>query len=136
MTPLIGTLSGEISATKKSLALGVINFPGKIRNVIASVSTAGKNDSSVPTVTVDVMINGTTIFTTKPIIAHVSGETAQHKTTYSEAGDTGITAPVIDEDANTFAIGDIITWTATYSGSTTPTTKMANVNIVVEVQPV
>lgn len=134
MVPFVDSISGEISATTVR-NLGVANFAGKVKRTIIGVSTAGKDDSDQPTLTVDVRINGTTIFTTKPVLAAVSGEASQHKTTWGEAADTGITAEVINEAACSFNIGDVIDWTAIYSGAGGPTTKMANVSIVVEVEP-
>ena len=133
--PFVDGVSGEFTNSGEVRILGVAAFAGKVVNVIGSVAGSGKNDSSVPTVTFDVAINGTSIFTTKPIIAHVSGEVNQHKTSYDEADDTGITAAVINEDANTFAIGDILTWTAKYSGAAVPTTKIKSPSILVEVEP-
>lgn len=134
MVPFADSISGEIAATTVR-NLGVANFAGKVKRTIIGVSTAGKDDSDQPTVTVDVRINGTSIYSTQPVIAAVSGEVAQHKTTWSEAADTGITDEVINEAANSFEIGDVFDWTAKYSGAGSPTTKMANVSIVVEVEP-
>ena len=133
--PFVDGISGEFVNSGEVRILGVAGFAGKVTNVIASVASSGKNSTSVPTVTFNVAINGTSVFTTKPIIAHVSGEAAQHKTTYEEAADTGITAAVIDEDNNIFAIGDILTWTATYSGAAAPTTKIRSPSILVEIGP-
>jgi hypothetical protein len=133
MLPFRDSISGEIAATTVR-NLGVANFAGKVVQTILAVSTCGK-DNTAPKVTADVRINGTSIFTTKPAIAHVSGEVAQHKTSYAEAADTGITAEVIDESANSFEIGDVLDWSAIYSGNANPTTKMANVSIIVEVEP-
>ena len=136
MVPFTDAVSGEFTSSGEVRTLGVANFAGKVTKTIVSVASSGKNDSSAPTLTVDVAINGTSIFTTKPVIAHVSGEVAQHKTTYTEADDTGITAEVINQSACSFSIGDLLTWTAKYSGAASPTTKIKSIGIVVEVEPV
>ncbi len=135
MPPFRDTISGEVT-TGVNKTLGVANIKGKIIEVIASVSTCGKDDSSVPSGTFNVYINGTSCLSTAAIIAHVSGEAAQFKTTWSEASDTGITQAVINNAANDVSIGDIISWRFTYSGNNSPTTKMANPSIIVEIDPV
>ena len=82
-------------------------------------------------------INKVSIFTTKPSIGHVSGESATigQKTTWAEAGDTGIIQPVINQATASFVIGDVLDWTAIYSGSGSPTEKIQSPGIVVEVEP-
>jgi hypothetical protein len=134
MAPLVGSISGEIT-TSSRLVLGTTRYKGRVTDVVMSVLNAGKNDATVPTLTGNVRINGTTIFSTQPVIAHVSGEAAQQKTTHTDAADTGITAHVINESANTFSPGDVIVWDALYSGNTGPTTKMNNASVLVEVEP-
>jgi hypothetical protein len=136
MIPFVDAISGEFVSSGEVRTLGVANFTGKVVRTIESVAASGKNDSSVPKVTFDVAIDGVSIFTTKPVIAHVSGELSQHKTTFSEADDTGITTEVINQSSCEFAIGSILTWTAVYSGAANPTTKIKNPSIIVEVEPV
>jgi hypothetical protein len=58
-----------------------------------------------------------------------------HKTTDAEAADTGITAAVVDQSANTVVRGDVISYAIEYSGNTSPTTKMKNVTMLVEFDP-
>ena len=134
MAPFVGVVSGEITTTSR-IVLGTTRYKGRVTDVVMSVLNAGKADSSVPTITGEVRINGTSIFTTRPSIVHVSGEAAQQKTTHTDAADTGIGAPVINESANTFSPGDVLVWDLLYSGSTNPTTKMNNAAILVEVEP-
>ena len=137
LPPFRGTISGEVVAASGGyFTLGVANIRGKIVRVVASVSTAGKAASQVPTGTFDVRINGTTALSNNPVIAHVSGEAAQHKTTWSEAGDTGITKAVVNNAACDFGVGDILSWNFAYTGSDSPTAKMANPSIVVETDPI
>ncbi len=131
--PFQDAISGEVAATIDR-TLGVARFAAKVSGVVISVPTAGKGHPS-PTITIDVRINNVSIFSTKPIITYISGEAVSFKTTFDEAEDTGITAAVINEAANTMAIGDILTWQAQYSGDATPETKMRGPSILVEVEP-
>ena len=137
MPPFKDTISGEIvTASRADRTLGIANIAGKIIGLIASVSTCGKRDSSEPTGTFDVKINGVSALSTKAVIAHVSGEAAQFKTTWSEAADTGITQAVVNNAACDLAIGDLVTWQFVYTGNDSPTVKMANPTIIVEVDPI
>lgn len=135
LPPLMGFVSGEVSASKPGLPLGVARCTGKVVGVTFSVLSAGKNNTSVPTGTATVYVNGAAVCSTNPSIVHVSGETAQQKTTASSAGDTGVTEAVIDHTANSFSVGDVFTWDFTYVGSTSPTTKMNTPSIIVELDP-
>lgn len=135
MTPLMGYISGEVSASTGQMPLGLARFPGRITGVYMSVGECGKRDSDVPRISGEVYINGVSCLTTVPAIGHVSGETSQQKTTFSDAADTGIQAAVINSSANTLAVGDVVTWKVTYSGNTSPNTKVRNPCILVEVTP-
>jgi hypothetical protein len=135
LAPLMGTVSGEVSANKPGLPLGVARSAGKVTAVVFSVLTAGKRDTDCPSGEVDVMINGTSVLTTKPSIRHLSGEASQQKTTHPAAADAGVTAAVIDHDNNTFSAGDVFTWNFAYSGNTSPNTKMNAPVVYVELVP-
>lgn len=134
LPPFMDALSGEISADK-NLPLGIARYRGKIKSVNLGVRVSGKNDSDSPAIEADVKINGVSALSTKPKIAHVSGELSQQKTTYPEAADTGITDAVINQSANTFSAGDVLTWKVIYTGAASPTTKIADAFIIVEVEP-
>lgn len=136
--PLVDVISGEFSATVNR-PLGVARFKGRVKNVILSIANDGSDGtaSNTPRVSGEVYINKTSIFTTVPSIGHVSGESASlgHKTSFDEAGDTGVIQPVINENANTFEVGDIFTWTAIYSGASSPNVKIQSPGIIVELEP-
>ena len=85
MPPLYGFVSGEITASQMGNTLGVARFDGAIVGVYGSVLASGKDDTNALSVEFDVKINGTSVLTTKPKIAHVSGEASQFKTTFPEA---------------------------------------------------
>lgn len=135
LPPMFAVVSGEFAASKREAILGIVRHPGRISGVIMSAASAGKADSQVPTATGYVYINGVSCLSTSPVIAAVSGEAAAHKTTDTEAADTGVTAAVVNQAANSVSRGDVITYTIEYSGSTSPTTKMKSVGMLVEFDP-
>jgi exosome complex RNA-binding protein Csl4 len=129
--------SGEFTVPKE-LILGVARLPGRIKAVHASVGASGKRDSTdVPKLTVAVYINTRAVCKTNPAIAHVSGEASQQKTTFEESADTGITNAVIGGygTSGEFVPGDIIRAELQYSGNTSPTTKIKDIGVLVEVEP-
>jgi len=65
----------------------------------------------------------------------VSGEASQQKTT-KVAGDTGITQGVVSPSADDYSPGDVFTADLVLTRTNSPTTEMANVAIVVELEPV
>jgi hypothetical protein len=138
MAPFTDMISGEFTATVVR-PLGIARFKGRVKNVILSVENDGVGGAmaETPRLSGEVTINKTSIFTTKPSIGHVSGENATglQKTTFSEAADTGIIQPVINESANSFVPGDILNWTAIYGGTGSAPLSMRSPGIVVEVEP-
>ena len=134
--PYQDVISGEVTL-RTNRTLGIARFNGRIKNVFASCQKSGKKDSATPPyMDANVEIAGVSVLSTKVKIAHVSGEASVSKTSFPEAEDTGITQPVIDEDVNLFAPGDILTWTCTYySGESAPTSHLKAPGIIVEVEP-
>ncbi len=133
--PLYDTLSGEITASLTGRLLGVARTSGMIRGVHLSCLASGKDDDYALSFSAAVKINEVAALATQPIIAHVSGEASQAKTTYSEAADTGITEMELNYAANEFSPGDIISWDFELTRTASPTTEMANIGIVVELEP-
>ena len=109
LPPMIGVLSGEITASVALAPLGAVRTGCKISDVWISVNASGKDDTNVLGLSGEVYINGTTCLTTAPYIQHVSGEASTTKTTKT-TGDTGITRRVINYSANTCAPGDVLTY--------------------------
>lgn len=134
MVPLMDTYSGEITANVEAKPLGAAILGGRISEVFLSVEASGKDDSNTLSIEGDVFINGTTCFGTKPKIAHVSGEVSQQKTT-AVTGDTGITQSVMDPDANSFSIGDVISYDFNMVRTASPTTEIQDPVIVVKLEP-
>ena len=133
--PLYDGFSGEFTADDHGRFLGIARTSGKVRGVQLSCLASGKDDSNPLNFEVDVQINGVTCLTTKPKIAHVSGEASQQKTTYPEAADTGITAAALNYAANTFGPGDVITADFDITRTASPTTEISFPGIIVELEP-
>jgi len=132
--PHIGAVfSGEFTTDRRGYPLGASKFAGRVSDVWLSVGASGKDDGDDLSVELDVKINGTTCLTTKPVIAHVSGEASSQKTT-KESGDTGVTQAVVSASADDYAPGDLLTADVVITRSS-PTTEIANVAVVVELDP-
>jgi hypothetical protein len=129
-----GSISGEVTTNATCLVLGIARYAGKILNAAVSVLGSGKDDSNDLYVEADVLINGASCLTTKPRVAHVSGEAAMQKTSLV-TGDTGIVQAVINVAACEFAVGDVITWNFEITRTASPTTEINNPAVVVEVEP-
>ncbi len=134
MAPFMLLISGEFKTAINNAVVGAARKGAIVANVWLSVEESGKDDTNDLSFTGDVYINGTTCLTTAPIIAHVSGEASQQKTT-KVTGDTGITQVTINTDANTLTDGDILTVDLVPTRTATPTTEMRNAVLVVELQP-
>jgi hypothetical protein len=130
-----GWVSGEITASRTNEPMGLTRYAGKILNAALSVLASGKDDTSDLYVEADVFINGVSCLTTKPKVAHVSGEAPSQKTSL-ETSDTGITQAVMNAAANEFAVGDVITWNMELTRTASPTTEINTVALTVEVEPI
>jgi len=126
--------SGEITADAGNSPIGSPKTAGKVANVFLSVEKSGKDDTNPLQVTGEVLINSVSCLTTKPSIAHVSGEASQQKTTIV-TGDTGIAQAVMDTDANSYNPGDVLSASLTVVRTASPTTEILNPVIVVELEP-
>jgi len=138
LAPMEANISGEVAASRAGIPIGVVKDDAYVTQVIFSVSSAGvgTEGSAFPSGEVDVKVNNTTsIFSTKPRIGAVSGESAQQKTTLSSAGDTGIIQPAYHATSGELSAGDVLTWDFDYNGDATPDTKMQNPTIMVELEP-
>jgi len=134
VVPLAATVSGELTANKSGAPIGACGLPGTISDVWFSLGQSGKDDTNTLSMTVDVKLNGSTVLTTKPIIAHVSGEASQQKTTKTST-DTGVTQSVLNTNT-AVAQGDILTFDMILTRTATPTTEIKTMAVVVEFEPV
>lgn len=131
---LMKVFSGQLTVNQTGVPIGAAKGTGRVVDAWISVLESGKDDSSTLSLTADVKINGTSCLTTQPILAHVSGEASQQKTT-KEDDDTGVTQAVVDSGADDYAPGDIFTIDLTLTRTASPTTEMSNVAVVVELEP-
>jgi len=133
MGPMVSAISGELTASVKTATLGAAKKSGTVRDAWFSVGASGKDDDDTLSVALNVYINGTTCLSTNPVIAHVSGEVSQQKTT-AATGDTGVTQAAIDHSADDVVAGDVLTYDLTLT-RTSPTTEMQSPVVVVELEP-
>ena len=126
-------VSGEFTEDKMNAPIGSPKTAGKIANVFLSCEQSGKDDTDSLSFTTDVRINGVSCLTTPPVIEHVSGETSQQKTTVI-SGDTGITEAVMDNDANSFNPGDVVTYDLVIT-RTSPETEIRTPCVIIELEP-
>lgn len=135
MYPASAPISGELKKHIWKQPIGAAMVSGRISDVWLSVGASGKDDTNALQFEADVFINGVSCLTTKPKIAHVSGETSQQKTT-KVTGDTGITQSVVNTGANYFDQGDVFTFDFELTRTATPTTEISSPVIVVEFEPI
>lgn len=133
-SPITEVISGEITADVRGAVLGAAPVTGFVRSFWISLRQSGKDDSNTLSAEADLKINGVSCLTTKPKIAHVSGEASTNKTT-RESTDTGITQSVIDRDNDDVALGDLLTYDLDVTRTASPTTEMAQAALVVEIEP-
>ena len=127
-------VSGEVTANTGVIPIGAVKTAGRVGNVFLSINVSGKDDTNPLQVSGEVYINSVSCLTTKPSINHVSGEASQQKTTLI-TGDTGIAQAVMDTDNNSYNPGDVLTAALTVVRTASPTTEMAHIVIVVELEP-
>jgi hypothetical protein len=135
IVPVQAFISGEISASPGQSPVGAALRSGRVVGAWMSLGASGKDDSSALQISGEVYINGVTCLSTRPSIAHVSGEASQQKTT-KVPGDTGIAQAVIDATANTFSEGDVFSMDFTVVRTSSPTTEMSQCVVVVELEPI
>ena len=134
LPPLQLPISGELTSSVSKYVFGAARVAGEVKDVWISVGASGKDDTNPLQVTGEISINGTSCLSTKPSIAHVSGEASQQKTT-AKIGDTGIAQAVLDYDNNTFVEGDVFTCDLTLVRTSSPTTEMSSIVVCVELEP-
>lgn len=131
--PFQASISGEFSASRGGMPLGLARFDGRVKSVHLS-AYCGYNSSQEPTIEANVKINGVSVFSTKPKLVGNTGAVA-YKTTFEAADDTGATQAVLNAAAIDFVAGDLFTWDLAYTGNGSPSVKTANPAIIVEVEP-
>lgn len=132
--PLAGFVAGvypdDITANASALVAYVATKPGQIVNAGLYVAGSGMDDINPLSLELDVMINGTSIFSILPLIS---------KSTWGVAANTfkagyGVTVGVVDGEANTLAVGDVVTFDLELIRTASPTEEMAGAVLVLEIQ--
>jgi hypothetical protein len=116
--------AGNVTASISSTVCAIAVAAGKITEAGLHLVTAGADGTDPLSYELDVLINGTTIFSTKPKLNYYTGAVAGANANTFVAG-TGITVGVINAAANTVAIGNRVTYTLTRT-ATTPDTEAAD----------
>jgi len=133
MPPLIGLISGELTADRPRCVMGAARTSGIVTDAWISMYGCGRDDTNGLSGEVDIKINGTSIFTTKPIIRSNHSEAAAHKTT-KVSGDKEITQAAINPSARSFVAGDVFTFDFDITRTASPTTEMSNLVVVAELE--
>jgi len=129
--PIRLSIVGDITATDTAVVMGVIPANIKVGTVKEAYLSCNNGADSADDLSIelDVLIGGTSIFTTKPKIDKAAGATPET----TAVADTGITQGVIDTTKDDVAAGDIITATLTMV-RTTPDTEIHDVVVDVIVE--
>lgn len=114
------TITGNVAATVASRIIGIVHGAGTIVRAGFSLGETGADGTDALSFEGDILINGTTVFSTKPVIAKAATDGAS---TYAAA--TGVTPGVLNAAAVAVVDGDVITFVATAT-RTTPETEAAN----------
>lgn len=129
---LMATISGEFTASKNGMILGVAPFTGRVKAVNIGLNNCGRDDSNPLNSAVDVKVNGTTIFSTKPSIDRNNGSAGTKKSTFG--GETGVTQPVFTVVRPPVSAGDTLTCDVTVTRTASPTTEMNGLSVFVDLE--
>lgn len=119
--------AGDITASVTATAVGIARGAGTISRGGFRLGNTGADSTNPLSLELDVLINGTSIYTTKPALA----KTASDGASTLSAG-TGVTVGVIDETKNILAAGDVITYTLTLTRTASPSDEMADALVVID----
>ena len=111
-----GDIVASVAATiidPHAVCVGVIDDAG------FSLANTGTDSSNPLALELDVLINGTSIFTAKPKLLKTAADAAN---TWNSG--TGVTVGVIDAAKNIVAVGDVITYSLTLTRTPSPGDEM------------
>jgi hypothetical protein len=127
--------SGQLTS-HKDFILGSPRRAGRIIDAYFSVGNCGiDNTGAELSLALDVKINDTSIFTTKPEIAYVTGEAVGERKSTVDTTDTGVTVGVINSAANEYDPGDIITGNLAMTRTASPASEIKEVAVVAILNP-
>ena len=130
---LVGCISGEFVATRRDVPLEPAPFDGYITGVWIAAKSGGRDDTNPLKVQADVKINGVSCLSTQPYILCVAGATADNKTSI-DAVSGSIVSAVVNQSACAISKGDIITWDAILTRTSTPISEINTPCVVVELE--
>ena len=119
--------SGDLTASVSSTLSHVARSAGLITDAGFALGNTGADASDALTLELDITINGTSIFTTKPKLSKTAADAAS-----TFAAGTGVTEGVIDAAKNILVAGDLIAYALTLV-RTTPEDEMADAFVQYEV---
>jgi hypothetical protein len=129
---LNAAVSGEITATKRGIPLGMALVSGKVTAAVLALGDRGVDSSNPLKMELDIKKNGTSIFTTKPsIMDDGTGGVAT-----SRISGEGIMPAVLDESRCVVAAGDVFTADLSMTRTASPTSEMKNPVIVLELRAI
>jgi len=119
--------TADLTASLTAAAIAVAHTAGTIPRAGFRLANTGTDASNPLSAELDVLINGVSIFTTKPVIAKAAADGA-----HSFTAGTGVTVGVVNAAANIIAAGDVITYTLTMTRTATPGDEMDGLLVDVE----
>ena len=125
--PLTDLVTADVTAAITARVLGIGHGAGTIVRAGMTIAATGADASDPLDVELDVAIDGTSVFTTKP---KADKSSANGVTTFAAA--TGVVPGVLDAAAVTVGTNSKITYTLTPT-RTTPETEISGVRVWVEV---
>lgn len=131
-SPIQNLVSGEITGSDNGQPLGVASVPGKITGAWLALDEKGNDNTNVLSMELDITVGGTSIFSTKPKITAISGETGAASTF---ASGEKIVQGVIDPDNNSVSEGQVLIRDLTVTRTASPEKEMANAAVVVDFEP-
>lgn len=120
--------SGNITASIAVSALGLARAAGVVTRAGFTLSETGADTTNALSLEGDVLINGVTIFSTKPALAKTAADGA-----WTTVAGTGVTVGVINVAADDVAANDVLTCVFTLTRTASPGTEMARLCLYVEV---
>lgn len=128
VSPLRLTVDGDLTASVASKVIEVCQGAGTIIRAGIRLGNTGADGTDALSLQGDVKINGTSVFSTKPVIAKAAADAA---TSFGTA--TGVTPGQLDATKVTVAAGDVVTFEAALT-RTTPEDEMADLLGIVDIQ--
>jgi len=126
--PLRVSVAGDITSNIAATLIDVAHGAGRIVRAGMVLGNTGADGTDALSAELDVLVDGTTVFSTKPALAKTAADGASTLT----AG-TGVTVGVVNAAADDVAANSKVTYTLTLT-RTTPEDEVADLFVVVDVE--